>query len=66
MSDTKPAYYYDASKNPDGASLPGVPLRDLSAEDLSAMPDWLQRSIDASAMYRKTKPSAPAQQAEKE
>lgn len=58
--------FYDASKNPDGATLPGVPLRDLSAEEFEALPLWLQYSIDASAMYRKTKPraSAPAAPAE--
>ena len=63
----KPAYYYDASKNPSGDSLPGVPLRVLSTEELEAMPPWLQQSIADSDMYRKTKPAAPApEQAEKD
>ncbi len=54
------ARYYVESANPDGASLPGVPLADLTDEAFDALPKWLQLSIDASTFYRKTKPSAPA------
>lgn len=36
---------YNASLNPHEATLPGVPLRDLTAGDIRAMPDWLQRSV---------------------
>lgn len=50
------ARYYIAEKNPDGAFLPGVPLRDLTAEEYDALPVWLQLSIDASDFYRATKP----------
>ncbi len=50
------ARYYDASKNPDEASLPGVPLADIDEETFAAYPEWLQKSIDALDMYRKTKP----------
>ena len=32
------ARYYDAEKNPDGGSLPGVPLRDLSEDEFAALP----------------------------
>ena len=46
--------FYDASKNPDGAMFPGVPLRDLTAEEFEALPLWLQYSVDAAPMYRKT------------
>lgn len=65
MSDTI-ARYYDASKNPEGAALPGVPLRDLTQDDYDSYPAWLQASIDAWAAYRKTAPSKPTAKAEKE
>ena len=55
--------YYDARANPEGAELPGVPLRDLTAEEFEALPRWLQYSIDAQPFYRKT---APAKKAAKE
>jgi hypothetical protein len=44
-------YTYDASLNPDGASLPGVPLRDLTADDIANVPAWLQSSIAAQPFY---------------
>lgn len=56
------ARYYDESKNPEGATLPGVPLADLSETEFEAQPDWVKRSIDAHPMYRKTKP--PSEKAE--
>lgn len=48
--------YYDASKNPDGGSLPGVPLRDLTAEEFEALPVWLQYSVDVQPFYSRTAP----------
>lgn len=48
--------YYDAKVNPGGAALPGVGLRDLTAEEFEALPVWLQYSVDAQPFYRKTKP----------
>lgn len=51
------ARYYEASKNTDGGYIPGVPLRDLTEEDYNSYPAWLQASIDASPLYRKTKPT---------
>ena len=65
MSDTI-ARHYDASKNPDGGGIPGAPLRDITQDEWDELPEWLQRSIDASPFYRKTKPSASAPKAEKE
>jgi hypothetical protein len=50
------ARYYDASKNPDGAFLPGVPLADLPDALYISFPAWLRASIDACPFYRKTKP----------
>ena len=62
MSDERVARHYDASKNPDGASLPGVPLRDLTQAEFDALPAWLQLSVDASMFYRKTAPPNVAPQ----
>lgn len=53
-SDT--ARHYDQAKNPDEASLPGVPLRDLTTAEFDALPKWLQESVDAAPFYRKTAP----------
>lgn len=60
MSEEKIAWYYDKTKNPDGGSLPGVPLRNLTESEFAAMPKWLQLSIEVMAMYRKTKPPTEA------
>ena len=59
------ARYYDAEKNPDGGSLPGVPLRDLSEDEFAALPAWVQESVDASPLYRKTKPQGTGKAATK-
>lgn len=55
------ARYYDESKNPQGQeSLPGVPLRDLTEKEYEALSGWLQKSVDASPLYRRTPlPKAP-------
>ncbi len=58
------ARYYDESKNEDGSAFDGVPLRDLNEEEFDAMPPWLQASVDASPLYRKTKPRAEKAEAE--
>ncbi len=52
------ARYYDESKNEDGRAFDGVPLRDLNEDEFAALPPWLQASVDASPLYRKTKPRA--------
>lgn len=62
MSEEPIARYYDASKNPDAASLPGVPLRDLTQAEFDALPAWLQLSVDASMFYRKSAPPKVAPQ----
>lgn len=53
------ARYYDSSKNPgteaSPASIPGVPLTDLDQATWNALPEHVQRDINASPMYRKTK-----------
>ena len=53
------AYIYNATQNPDGAGLPGVPLRDLTVADLAQLPAWLVPSIAACAWYQATA-AAPA------
>lgn len=45
MDETQPIYRYNADMNPEGAVLDGVPLRDLTAEDVAALPPHLQRSV---------------------
>jgi hypothetical protein len=50
------ARYYDEEKNKDGAFFPGVPLRDLTADEWDAFPGRMQASVDASPFYRKTPP----------
>ena len=55
------ARYYDASKNPDGGELPGVPLRDLTEEEFAELPSWLQANVGAVPFYRKTKPRHPSE-----
>jgi hypothetical protein len=60
------ARHYDASKNPDKAALPGVPLTDISQDEFDALPKWLQDSVDASPFYRKTAPPKAAPKAEKD
>ena len=52
--------YYDADANPNGLSYPGVPLTDLTKEQYEAMPKWIQKSVDASDFYRKTRPRKAA------
>lgn len=63
---TAPARYYDAEKNPkDERFIAGVPLRDLDETEFEALPKHLQRSVDASDLYRKTRPrTEPAKEGE--
>lgn len=55
------ARYYRADKNEAGAAFPGVPLRDLTDAEFEALPEHLQRDVDASELYQKTKPKPRAQ-----
>jgi hypothetical protein len=51
------ARYYDLSKSEDGRRfISGVPARDITVEEWDALPPHLQRSVDASDIYRKTRP----------
>lgn len=49
--------YYEEAKNPLGGVLPGVPLRDLEEDEFDALPEYIQKSIDQSEYFRKTKPA---------
>lgn len=46
------AYYYDDTQNPDGGFFPGVPLGDLTVEQVKQYPAWVRKSIKGSPMYR--------------
>lgn len=52
----KIARYYVAENNPDGGHFPGVGLRDLTEEEWAALPERVQKSVDASKMYHKAAP----------
>ena len=60
------ARYYDATKNPDGAFFPGVPLRDLTEDEWDALSKRMQESVDACPFYRKTPLAAPPKAPAKE
>ena len=55
MTDPTPddpiVFWYTAESNPDGATLPGVPLDHLTKSAVAAFPPWIQRSIAASPLY---------------
>lgn len=57
--------FYRADNNPEGATFPGVPLRDIDKEEWELFPAWLQESVDASDIYQKTNPH-PTPRAPKE
>lgn len=52
------ALYYDEEKNPGGFAPVGVPLRDLTDDDLAEMPKHIKASAEAAPFFRKTKPAA--------
>ena len=54
----KIVYYYDEDKNPGGDALIGVPLRDLAEDDMAQFAKHTVASIEASPLYRKTKPES--------
>lgn len=57
---------YLPERNPTGAYLPGVPLRDLTRADYDALPDWLKVSVDRVPFYAapraETRPEPPAKE----
>ncbi len=61
MATEKIARYYVQENNLSGGHFPGVGLRDLTEEEWDGLPEAIQRDVDASNMYRKTKPEAKAE-----
>lgn len=45
------AFFYDDTMNPKGRFISGVPLRDLTQDEVDALPPHKQASIAASPMY---------------
>ena len=59
--------YFDESKLEVGAGLPlGVPARDLTEDEYNEFPEHVRASIDAWAVFRKTKPKATKEAPEPE
>lgn len=55
------AYTYDEKLNPDGVSLDGVPLRDLTAAEFAALPKRWQEAVKREPYYVAVAPKkAPA------
>lgn len=50
-TDPDVVYSYNPDKNPASASLPGIPLRDLTTDDLENLAEQAVRSIEASGWY---------------
>ncbi len=51
------ARYLNEANVQEGVFFPGVPLADITEEEFDALPKHLQEAVDASPMYRKTKPA---------
>lgn len=48
--------WYVPEKNPDGAFFPWAGQHDITEDEFNRLAKWKQDSIDASPMYRRTKP----------
>jgi hypothetical protein len=59
MSDI--AFKYDAEKNPEGVWLDGVPLRDLTADEVKAMKPHYRAAVKASPFYIEVKAKKAAE-----
>lgn len=59
-------YKYNAKKNPKGRGIAGVPAgRDLTADDIASLPDWVIRTIEACEFYETPKPAPKKKRASK-
>ena len=54
------ARYWSPPEGREGEYIPGVPAADLSDEEWALLHERQQRSVDASGLYRKTRPPQPA------
>ena len=52
MPEVSGQYVYDPAANPNKETLPGVPLRTLSAAEVEALPPHLKRSLAACPFYK--------------
>lgn len=43
------------------AILPGVPARNLTADDVAALPAWLQEALETSPLYTTEAPAEPGE-----
>jgi hypothetical protein len=59
---SKIARYYVAENNPQSAFFVGVPQGDIDQATWDALPERIQRNVDAAPYYRKTAPPAPKEQ----
>mgnify|MGYP000915409520 CR=1 FL=1 len=53
------AYTYDGERNPDKSFIPGVPLRDLTVEEVQSMPRYVHAGVAQQPFYLATA-AAPA------
>lgn len=53
---------YDVARNPEGAFIEGVPLRDLTAAEFVTLPEWLQRSVEVCWFYVRTRLPIPGRE----
>jgi hypothetical protein len=56
--------YYVPENNPQDAHFPGVPQDDIDDERWASIPPSIQADVDASNMYRKSKPPGAKKSAE--
>lgn len=47
-------YEYQEQHNRAGATLPGVPLRDLAQKDLDRMAEWQRASVENCPFYKRS------------
>lgn len=53
-------YLYDPEQNPAGASLPGIPLRNLRSADLEGLSEQQIRSLERTGWYKSRQEAASA------
>lgn len=56
----EPAFVYDATRNPQGEHLDGVPLRDLTRMEYDELPEVWQRAVTAVPYYVANGDTPPA------
>ena len=54
-------FVYDPKKNPEGAFIDGVPMRDVTAAEFERLPLHVQASVRACPFYKEIAPGAQIQ-----